>query len=502
MLRHKKAGDYEADQQTDIVIHVNKLKEGWDVTNLYMIVPLRASASEILTEQTLGCGLRLPYVTRVATGEFEEFAAVDRLTVIAHDRFDEIIQRAKEPGSVVQVPTQTLVIGEGGDIPLSGTTLIETPSVGDMILTGAQPHIPGFAETPQQKLIFETPEEVQAAVAAVQVIQRFERRVGSLEDLRTEKVQKAIVDEVREQTQTLQPALEGVAKSPDLNKVVAVVTQTVVEKTIPIPKIVVLPKKQVTFSFGDFDLAGLETINYRPISDELLIENLRTGARISPARSINVQYEMRPEDYIVSPLIERDEIAYEDHSDLIYKLARQVVGLLRSYLDTDMQVENVLIAHGRTLADFIFYGETVRLAREAAPAAIRRLIELMGSPDERVASVACNAILDRAFGKPREYDPSKEEKAERPKFDPALLTPAELDRVEKALRPRVRASRQPEGTAGEGDTAWRQPVAPMRSAYPHSWHVISCRHTRAGCSRYVAWIETGRAASIGGTEGC
>lgn len=49
----------EHDAQTDIVIHVNKLKEGWDVTNLYTIVPLRASASEILTEQTLGRGLRL-----------------------------------------------------------------------------------------------------------------------------------------------------------------------------------------------------------------------------------------------------------------------------------------------------------------------------------------------------------------------------------------------------------------------------------------------------------
>jgi type III restriction enzyme len=43
-----------------VVIHVNKLKEGWDVRNLYTIVPLRASASDILTEQTLGRGLRLP----------------------------------------------------------------------------------------------------------------------------------------------------------------------------------------------------------------------------------------------------------------------------------------------------------------------------------------------------------------------------------------------------------------------------------------------------------
>ena len=48
----------EHDGQTDVVIHVNKLKEGWDVNNLYTIVPLRASASDILTEQTLGRGLR------------------------------------------------------------------------------------------------------------------------------------------------------------------------------------------------------------------------------------------------------------------------------------------------------------------------------------------------------------------------------------------------------------------------------------------------------------
>jgi hypothetical protein len=42
----------------------------------------------------------------------------------------------------------------------------------------------------------------------------------------------------------------------------------------------------------------------------------------------------------------------------------------------------------------------VRLARQAAPHAILRLIELMDSEDERVAAVACNSILDRAFGKP------------------------------------------------------------------------------------------------------
>src|SRR5699024_6478564 len=43
------------------VVSVNKLKEGWDVKNIAVIVTLRAMASEVLTEQTMGRGLRLPF---------------------------------------------------------------------------------------------------------------------------------------------------------------------------------------------------------------------------------------------------------------------------------------------------------------------------------------------------------------------------------------------------------------------------------------------------------
>src|SRR5215471_3700167 len=46
------------------------------------------------------------------------------------------------------------------------------------------------------------------------------------------------------------------------------------------------------------------------------------------------------------------------------------------------------------------YGQAVRLAQQAAPYAVHRLIQLMDSDDERVAVVACNSILDRAFGRP------------------------------------------------------------------------------------------------------
>jgi type III restriction enzyme len=342
----------ETDQRTEIVVHVNKLKEGWDVTNLYTIVPLRASASDILTEQTLGRGLRLPYGARVAKGEFEEFAAVDRLTVIAHDRFDEIIQKAKEPGSIVQMTS--VVIGEGGDVSPTGTTLVEAPSFAEILLTGNQPAILGLAETPQKDFLFQTPEEAHAVNVTLQVVERYERRLDNAEALNNVEVQRKIAEEVSELTRPVQGALEGIVKPPDIKKVVEIVTKTVVERTISIPKIVVLPKKRVTFHFDDFDLKALDTINYRPISDELLIENLRTGAPTFLARTGAAQLELRAEDYIARYLIERNEIDYDAHADLIYKLSGQIVARVRSYLAMDAEVENVLLSHGRQLADFVF----------------------------------------------------------------------------------------------------------------------------------------------------
>ncbi|GEC61732.1 type III restriction endonuclease subunit R [Gluconobacter oxydans] len=352
----------ETDGRTEIVIHVNKLKEGWDVSNLYTIVPLRASASDILTEQTLGRGLRLPFGKRVSKGGDDDFAAVDRLTVIAHDRFDDIIAKAREPGSIVMKP---LEIGEGGDIPGTGSVLVTAPSVAEMIVTGAHPEISGFSEAKPPTFVFRSPEEGKAAEVTLDVIRRYERKLGSAEALRDKDVQKQIADEVRELVQPAQGTLEGVVAAPRINEIVGKVAETVADRIISIPQIVVLPKKHVTFTFEDFDLVSLDTINMRPIDEGLIIEDLRTQARVTLARAPDDPHESHPEDYLVRYLIERNEIDYDAHAALLYKLAGQVVVRVGSYLTDDAEVENVLLRHGRELADFIFaqmmehYRETV-----------------------------------------------------------------------------------------------------------------------------------------------
>jgi type III restriction enzyme len=73
----------------EIVLHIYKLKEGWDVNNLFTIVPLNAAKSEILALQTIGRGLRLPFGQ--ITGQDE----LDTLDIVAHDHYRELIDDVK-----------------------------------------------------------------------------------------------------------------------------------------------------------------------------------------------------------------------------------------------------------------------------------------------------------------------------------------------------------------------------------------------------------------------
>lgn len=82
------------DNPVEIVIHVNMLKEGWDVNNLYTIVPLRTAASKVLREQMVGRGLRLPYGKRTGNSD------VDAVMLTAHDKFQDILEEARKGDSI------------------------------------------------------------------------------------------------------------------------------------------------------------------------------------------------------------------------------------------------------------------------------------------------------------------------------------------------------------------------------------------------------------------
>ncbi len=78
------------DSPVRVIVSVGMLKEGWDVKNVYVIASMRSSVSEVLTEQTLGRGLmRLPF------GAYTGWELLDTLEVLAHERYEDLLKKAK-----------------------------------------------------------------------------------------------------------------------------------------------------------------------------------------------------------------------------------------------------------------------------------------------------------------------------------------------------------------------------------------------------------------------
>ena len=116
-----------------LVIHVNMLKEGWDVTNLYPIVPLRAANARTLIEQSIGRGLRLPYGRRTGVG------AVDRLNSVAHDHFQEIIDEANRGDSPIRLKQLILDAPDEDE----GIVSVQVVSTAEVRLGLGKPEISG-----------------------------------------------------------------------------------------------------------------------------------------------------------------------------------------------------------------------------------------------------------------------------------------------------------------------------------------------------------------------
>lgn len=334
------------DEATEIVIHVNMLQEGWDVTNLYTIIPLRAASAPRLIEQTIGRGLRLPYGKRTGV------TAVDRLNIIAHDHFQEIIDEANKPNSPFRIQQVTLTPDE---LARKTVTVVSQPQL--LSSLGLQPDhatpntvVASIAAPPA----FATPEEQKAAQIAYNVIRKLEsqpQKLPSVTYLLKPEIQAEIIKEVEAQYRPAQLELEGVTPTPDFKAIVSRTSQVITQQVIDIPRILVIPKSEVRAGFKAFTL-DLGALNYPAPSDELWIKHLRTNELEVVALGKVGLDEARMEDYLVAGLIDFDDVAYDDHADLLYDLAGQVVHHLRSYL-SEGDTRKVLRLYQRDIARFV-----------------------------------------------------------------------------------------------------------------------------------------------------
>ena len=333
------------DEPTEIVIHVNMLKEGWDVTNLYTIVPLRAANARTLIEQSIGRGLRLPYGKRTGV------EVVDRLNIIAHDRFQEIIDEANKGDSVLKLKQVILDAPSADDKKVSVQVYSGVETKLGLAETSSENTKQGISETNSSvdyQPVFKTETEKRIARKVMEAAAKYASRPSEAptsQALLTVEIREKIVQEVQT---ALQPAQgELLVDELDIAEIVAKTTETMVNQTIDIPRITVVPSGEVSTGFHPFKL-DLSSLNLQPSEREITIHNLHTNEQSSLSAELGMK-EKRPEDYIVFSLMDFDDIDYFTQADLLYDLAGQMVAHLRAYLSEE-EVLSVLDKERRLIA--------------------------------------------------------------------------------------------------------------------------------------------------------
>ena len=301
------------DNPIEIVIHVNMLKEGWDVNNLYTIVPLRTAASKILREQMVGRGLRLPYGER--TGDKD----VDAVMLTAHDKFNDILAEAQKGDSIFKAGN---VIKAEEIVPEKiASTQLKIEFEPDKVL-----------ETAYSQTNIEKSEEMDTLVKkATEIINtEVSKHIQNTPAHKVEPTQaKEIVSKVAEKLGE-DKDLGNIFKENEMPLAAWLLYQTeethkaAQEKFIPIPRIKVTDSGVEEYVFVDFDLE-LSDFTHVPIKNELLIQNLEDMQDKQRIKGEAIDFEgYNPKKVILEQLRQKPEIDYEKCSALLFKLITQL----------------------------------------------------------------------------------------------------------------------------------------------------------------------------------
>ena len=346
------------DNQIEIVIHVNMLKEGWDVTNLYTIVPLRAADAPILVEQSIGRGLRLPY-----GGKRTGVRDVDTLTVIAHDNFEAVILAAQKGNSVLQ--RLSYIDIEDQDYISEKSEVVEAQTQFDFKIQEIQEK----AKTETEKKAAEV--VCDARKAAWEVISDMPRLMGqslstigqtlvhTKEDLKKPEmvniIKQRTIQKIEQAAQQESPLFAEEYSKPrieEVEKVIQTIIYDYVENIIEIPRMTV-QREQFKAEYKWFDLDTRLGFDYPSLREEIIRQGLVDKVTEIMSVESGRTYD-DPVDQIVAELINYDDVDYDENADLLYHLAEAAYKAVEDHADNKADAPKIVYNFRKGIAKTIY----------------------------------------------------------------------------------------------------------------------------------------------------
>lgn len=328
----------KADNPIEIVIHVNMLKEGWDVNNLYTIVPLRTASSKILREQMVGRGLRLPYGKR--TGDKE----IDSVVLTAHDKFQEIIEEAQKGNSIFRLGN----VIKAEEIENEKFTYTQI----NLDLEEEQEELNSLLQVKEDEEKYNFTHNINTLIKD-KVTEYACNNENKMTEESKNKIKKQIEEEIKNDEDLGRIFEEN--KNPIeswMNRAIEKAEKASKHQFILIPKIKT-EREEGEYYFDNFDL-DVSKFNQKPIDNKLLLQNLIDASEVKMIDGGYINFEaVSPEKTILEELRKKSEIDYEKTSDLLFKLISQLILKFKKEFDNE-QVKNIVMMYKRELADEIY----------------------------------------------------------------------------------------------------------------------------------------------------
>lgn len=248
----------------EIVLHVYKLKEGWDVNNLFTIIPLNAAKSDILAMQTIGRGLRLPFGQ--ATGNEN----IDTLDIVAHDHYRELVDEIKNSDFFRYRDLDKVVVEPSDTIDINGPVDEEQLTIFDFAV--ADTGVKSFSEINTNK---QTQQELyDAYLKAFGSEKRKEKIQSDTQQLTLDQflTLETGSDEVKHGTLVDSKGRKPLTKDEFIQKI-----KEYSGKAISVPKILVQTTSEIKFkrfevkrNIPDFEVAVSKIERFDAINQQLL----------------------------------------------------------------------------------------------------------------------------------------------------------------------------------------------------------------------------------------
>ena len=336
------------DNEIEIVVHVNMLKEGWDVNNLYTIIPLRAANAAILIEQTIGRGLRLPYGGQ-RTGNKD----VDTLTVIAHDNFQKVIDEANKGNSLLR--KVSFIELDDRDERDQGGRVETTPTSTEQKIQKQIEKGKGEVSETYQQYVTQVGKAVETAIADIAA-----EGVTSYGDLQKSEIKQKLrskaIETIKESAKNSlfaeQDAEEQIAQ---VDEIINLVVEDYKNNVIEIPRIVI-EQQNVRAIFEDFDLDTTKGYDLDELHREIIRQGLHDSTDLDIIAGKSGSSKRPAEEQLIVSLMDFDDVDYDEVSDLLYKLVGQAIDAIRSHVPgiQDDDLNERVHAYKQNLADNIY----------------------------------------------------------------------------------------------------------------------------------------------------